>query len=109
MLKWILWLIWHKCQRAYEIMNCPSCVILVVGTVVAISICGVFLATVLSIESLNFAHVLLVHAHEILGKFDLYSLNGSHFICYPIIASPTHVVNRSVRFSHRCARLSTQK
>ena len=24
------WLIWHKCQIAYVIMNCPSCVVVVV-------------------------------------------------------------------------------
>ena len=28
------WLIWHKCQRACVIMNCPSCVVVVVGIVV---------------------------------------------------------------------------
>ena len=31
------WIIWHECQRAYAIINCPSCVVVVIiGIVVVI-------------------------------------------------------------------------
>ena len=31
--KFTRWLIWHKCQRPYTNMNCPSCVVVVVCVV----------------------------------------------------------------------------
>ena len=56
------WLIWYKCQKAVElsVVCCRRHLWIVI------------LATGLIIETSHFAQMYLVHAHELLGQFDLY-------------------------------------
>ena len=81
------WLIWQSCQWAYTIMNCLSCVIIgIIVIIVVIIICGQ--SSCPQVWSQNFifctymhiyAHMPLVYAHELVSKYNLYFLNGSHF------------------------------
>ena len=40
------------------------------------------------------------NAHEILGQYDLYFINGSHFSFFTTIASPVCVVGHKASISH---------
>ena len=80
------WLTWHKCQRAYTIMNCPPCVVVHLSCRSASSSSvdsplghwldhGNFMFCTFQNICSQYIHI------KILGQYHLF-LNGSHFFLF---------------------------
>ena len=68
-----VWLIWHSCQWAYRIMNCPSSVVVSLSSCHChiLCVCAVTLSTLLIIETLYFMHICTYVPSQSLAKIML--------------------------------------
>ena len=103
-----VWLLWHKFQRAYVIMNYLSSL---ASAFFVVHVWTALINThhIIEVSRLtSFAHVPLVLASQILGQSDLYFPNGSHFPCVPLL--PTWLSLKPLYLAQWCiSTWATQK